>query len=348
MQVEKLRSLIRESINEYIREVENQGNIAAQEAKIDACKEAVAIREKKINMEGLDESFHDLISEEKLKELKNEIKALKNYEKKATKVLDKMKAKKDSSEKKEKVVTDSMTEDAPIDENDALSDEEKEELRKKAEQNPSLALPEGKINESFLKMQKLAGVITEAQYNLKKKVLVEDQLNEDILELKQMSKQLYSFLKQKGFPVTLENKLRQPINPLNPKSGTITTSKSQVTSDINVEPVQIIVEEGKNEMVTVAISPSNVARILVGKGDDWTHKARQKFGDDWGKWQKNQEIVQYVNKLGNELLAEIKGKYPNMIYKFEQQEFIYLLRFGYGQTKKGGQFNPNDSKNKLA
>ena len=39
------------------------------------------------------------------------------------------------------------------------------------------------------RMQLLAGIISESQ------------LNEDLLELKQMSKQLYSFLKQKGFPV---------------------------------------------------------------------------------------------------------------------------------------------------
>jgi hypothetical protein len=49
-----------------------------------------------------------------------------------------------------------------------LTPEESEELRKKAEQNPSPALPEGVLNEAFLKMQKLAGVITESQYNQKK------------------------------------------------------------------------------------------------------------------------------------------------------------------------------------
>ena len=45
---------------------------------------------------------------------------------------------------------------------------------KKAEQNPSLALPE-----AFLKMQKLAGVITEAQYNSKKR-LIENEVTKEI------------------------------------------------------------------------------------------------------------------------------------------------------------------------
>lgn len=174
-QVEKLRTLIRESINEYIREVEDQGNIAAQEAKVSACDQAIALREKKINMEGLDESFHDMISEEKLKELKNEIKALENYKKKATRLLEKMKAKKNKgSEKKEEeeVVTDSMTEDAPIDEMDIANEmnikeakkKDKKEEDKKDKKDKKDKEDKKEINESFLKMQKLAGVITEGQY----------------------------------------------------------------------------------------------------------------------------------------------------------------------------------------
>ena len=324
-QIERLRSLIKESIQEYIKEIDEAAETAAMEARIAKCDEAISARETRLeNLRNLEEAA-DMLDEAKVKAMENEIKELKKAKAKFEKAKEKRTAKLAGKGKKE-VTTDAKTEDAPVDESDVMEKMEVEGDMPKEEA----------LNESFLKMQKLAGVITEAQYNSKKKALVENQLNEDILELKQMSKQLYSFLKKKGFPVTLENKLRQPINPLNPKGGTITTNKSQVTSDINVEPVQIIVTEGNKEMVTVAISPSNVARILVGKGDDW------------GKWQKNPDIVNYVNKLGNELLAEIKGKYPNMVYKFEQQEFIYLLHFGYGQTKKGGQLNPNDSKNKPA
>ena len=252
-------------------------------------------------------------------------------EKKAAK-----KAKKSAPKEEEDVVTDAVTEEAPIDETDIMAEMGTEEVAE-----------ETAINESFLKMQKLAGVITESEYN-QKKSLIENQLNEDILELKQMSKQLYSFLKSKGFAVELTNQLKKPLRPENPKGGTMTTDKSSVKSEINVEPVQIVVTEGNNEMVSVGITPSTVARVLVGAGDDWAYKASQKFGDDWGKWQTNPEIMKYVDNLGNELLAQIKTKYPNMVYKFEQKDFLYALHFGYGQTKKGGQFNPNDPKNKLA
>jgi len=184
------------------------------------------------------------------------------------------------------------------------------------------------------RMQQLAGILTESQ------------LNEDLLELKQMSKQLYSFLKQKGFPVEIVNKLTVPLNPKNPTGGTLTTDTAKVKSQINVETVQIIVQEGQNrEMVTIAVTPSNVARVLVGGKDDWSYKASEKFGNNWDAWFKNPEILKYVNTLGNELLAQIKERYPNMVYKFEQKDFYYLLYFTYAQTKKGGQVNPNQRPN---
>lgn len=170
MKIENLRSLIKESIQEYISEVEESGNIAAQEAKVRACDEAIANRMKKINMEGLDEAYHDMMSEEKMKELKSEVKALENYKKKATKILEKLLEKKENKGKpkakkeEEDVVTDAVTEDAPIDETDVRAEMELEETA---------------INESFLKMQKLAGVITEAQYN-QKKSLIEAKANDSV------------------------------------------------------------------------------------------------------------------------------------------------------------------------
>jgi hypothetical protein len=223
MKVENLRTLIRESIQEYIREVETSGNIAAQEAKIRACEEAIAIRERKANMEGLDEAYHDMMDSAKMNEIKKEIKELQKYKAKAEKLLEKMKAK---AEGKKEVTTDAVTEEAPIDEADVtaemeleegskeqtfkvnnlqhsekhipfkklrkekpgtnriassnqtdneeddpynqgktknqpmdeveLSDKEKEELKKKAEENDKQYNP---MNESFIRMQKIAGII---------------------------------------------------------------------------------------------------------------------------------------------------------------------------------------------
>ena len=60
-----LIQLIRESINEYIREIDEAGDIAALEAKKNKTQEAIDLREKKMNMEGIDEAYHDMIDKDR-------------------------------------------------------------------------------------------------------------------------------------------------------------------------------------------------------------------------------------------------------------------------------------------
>jgi len=196
MEINRLRSIIRESISNNLKEIEDVAENAAMEAKLNAYTEAIEKVNKKIEMAESLEEMQELVDPTKLNELKKHLKTLEKSKEK----LEKVKTKKN---KGKEVVTDEPTEDT-VDEGsyynedmnpgeedltpeeseelrkkaeqnpsqalpeEALSDEEKEELRKKAEQNPSQALPE-----AFLKMQKLAGVITEAQYNEKVKSLNE-------------------------------------------------------------------------------------------------------------------------------------------------------------------------------
>jgi hypothetical protein len=176
MKVENLRSLIRESINEYIREIDNAGNKAALEAKIAATEGAIEKREKMAAMEGIDEAYHDMLDKGKMKEIGGEVKALKKSLDKLKKQLDKLNSK---SEPKTEVVADAMTEETPIEEIDITSETELEEARSRKGKDIKKAVKKDEevLNESFLKMQKLAGVITENQYN-EKKSLVENQLNE--------------------------------------------------------------------------------------------------------------------------------------------------------------------------
>jgi len=168
MQVEKLRSLIRESINEYIREIDSAGTRAMYEAKMKACDDAMEARKKKIEMAESLEEMQGMFDENKINELKKEIKMLEKQKAKYGKMLEKM-------NKGKEVVTEEPTEEVPVDEADIT-----------AEMNMSDEdMKEEALNESFLKMQKLAGVITETQYNQKKKVLVESQLNEFGVDLDQ-------------------------------------------------------------------------------------------------------------------------------------------------------------------
>ena len=153
MQIEKLRSLIRESIQEYIKEIDNAANEAAMNARITATQEAIDVRETKLNNLRQLEEAADMLDETKVKAIEKDInelkKALTRFEKQKEKHASKGK-------KKEKgMTTDAKTdEEAPVDEADVTAE---------------MDMSEEPLNESFLRMQKIAGVITESQYNSKKK-----------------------------------------------------------------------------------------------------------------------------------------------------------------------------------
>jgi len=205
MKINNLRSLIRESINEYISEINAAGDKAACEAKITATQNAIDLRKKKMAMEGLDEAYHDMLDKGKMKELSGEIKALENNLKKLQKQLDKLNSK---SEPKTEVVADAMTEEAPIDETDVMAEMEI------AEESTEEAL-----NESFLKMQKLAGVITESQYNQKIQMLDEDLragVYNDFIKWKESFKDETEFPQENGYVVAKKD--GQEVGKWNPIS----------------------------------------------------------------------------------------------------------------------------------
>jgi hypothetical protein len=150
----KLIQLIRESINDYIREIDEAGNVAALEAKMNKTQEAIELREKKMNMDGIDEAYHDMIDKGKMKELSSEVKALKKslakYEKQLEKMKNKGKKSEEPKEETEKEIVDEVNIDETFPENGP-------------------GLEETELNESYLHMQKLAGLITESEYKKKLK-----------------------------------------------------------------------------------------------------------------------------------------------------------------------------------
>jgi hypothetical protein len=158
MKSTELRQLIRESINEYIREIDEAGNMAALEAKMAKTKEAIELREKKINMEGIDEAYHDMLDKGKIKELGSEVKALKKSLAKYEKQLDKLKNKADKAPKAEKEEEKEIVDEVDIDETFPESGAQLEEED----------MEEMDMYES-LHMQKLAGIISESEYVAKVK-----------------------------------------------------------------------------------------------------------------------------------------------------------------------------------
>jgi len=147
-----LRQLIRESINEYIRGIDEAGERAAVEAKMNATKEAIELREKKMNMDGLDEAYHDMLDKSKMKDLSSEIKALKKSLTKYEKQLNKFAPKETKPEEKE------IVDEVEVDLDEPNIGEEMHDL----ESGPQLEYEE--LSEQILYMQKMAGILTNEEY----------------------------------------------------------------------------------------------------------------------------------------------------------------------------------------
>ena len=169
MEINKLRSIIKEAIKDvHLKEIEAVAENAAMEARLAEYGKAIKMCEDKIEMAESLEEMKELVDDAKLNELKKKLKSLT----KAKEKLEKAKAKKN---KGKEVVTDEPVDETYVEEGDAMDSMENAIV---PEMDYTMEEEEA-INESFLKMQKLAGVITETQYNQKKKALVENQLEED-------------------------------------------------------------------------------------------------------------------------------------------------------------------------
>jgi hypothetical protein len=170
MEINRLRSIIRESISNNLKEIEDVAENAAMEAKLNAYTEAIEKVNKKIEMAESLEEMQELVDPTKLNELKKHLKTLEKSKEK----LEKVKAKKN---KGKEVVTDEPVDESAVEEGDKYNPEDNwndAELDDPWNAGQTKHQPmdeEEAINESFLKMQKLAGVITEAQYNSKKSLI---------------------------------------------------------------------------------------------------------------------------------------------------------------------------------
>ena len=190
-----LKQLIRESINEYIRGIDEAGENAALEAKMNKTQEAIELREKKMKMEGLDEAYHDMLDKTKMKELGGEVKALKKSLDKLGKQLEKLNSKgtkteKPESEEKEEIIDETMIDEGETAEklfkmfkkqnllNDRreydaedfmssypeLSKDEAEKLENMLQNPDNLSELDDMDIYEVLHMQKLAGIISETEY----------------------------------------------------------------------------------------------------------------------------------------------------------------------------------------
>ena len=160
MKTTEFKTLLRESINEYIKEIDEAGNRAAVEAKMAKTQEAIELREKKMNMDGLDESYHDMMDKGRMKELGTEVKSLKKSLEKYTKQLEKLDSK--SAPKVSEEKSEVVTEENPVEESDInMEVSENEEAPLENEEAPleEAADEKTELSESFKRMKALAGII---------------------------------------------------------------------------------------------------------------------------------------------------------------------------------------------
>jgi len=161
MQIERLRSLIRESVKDHIKEIEAVAEAAAMEARLAEYDKAIKMCEEKIQTAENLEEVKDLMDEGKINELKKKLKDLKNKKEK----LEKQKAKKN---KGKEVTTDAETdkeknvEEGPYNQNNNMGDDIEnanvdETYTMDEMENDSMK--EEALNESFIRMQKIAGII---------------------------------------------------------------------------------------------------------------------------------------------------------------------------------------------
>ena len=159
-------------------------------------------------------------------------------------------------------------------------------------------------------------------------------IKEDILELKQMSKQMYSYFKNKGFDVSIRTEMGSGREKPDFKAST----------KIDLSPqVQLIVQEG-TEIVWVVVPATGVVKAILGiKSDDYSNQSSQEIEQKFGSstpsvYRDHKEVIDYVNKLGEELSSQLKSKYSNMSYSFSSaiEGSFFIMQFGYEHTKKGG------------
>lgn len=152
MNNQNLIQLIRESIQNYISEIDHAGENAACEAKINAIGEAITLREKKMNMDGLDEAYHDMLDKGKMKELASEIKVLKKSLAKYEKQLEKLKSKGNKSTKVEDTEKKEIVDEVTLPEDEMNNEYE------------NMGMEEDMNIQEVLYMQKIAGIITEDEF----------------------------------------------------------------------------------------------------------------------------------------------------------------------------------------
>ena len=156
-----------------LAEIDAQSAIVAMEAKIGKLEEMAKAKETRLEMVSEDENLSELISKSAVKEMQKEIKEIRKMQEKLKKVYEKKNGKKTPEmvdEDEERNEYDSSPQMIPDEKEDGtfdmssvgMKEEEIDEAHCNTEEDDT-----NSMNEEFLRMQKLAGVISEEEYKKK-------------------------------------------------------------------------------------------------------------------------------------------------------------------------------------
>ena len=187
-----LTNYIKKVINEAknplaakLKEVEAQGRIASLESKLAAIQEMIEETNSRLTRIDEDNEFSEMMDKKAVKDVRKQLKELERAEAKLQKEYDKV----SGGRKKETVVDEDYDEDSLDNAVDEVEIEE-DNMRFEGLNGVHDLKPMVTMNESLLRMQKLAGLITES--DIKKKLSLNEAQEIDMAK---------SFLENNGFEV---------------------------------------------------------------------------------------------------------------------------------------------------
>ena len=144
-----------------LREIDAQSAIVAMEAKIEKLKEMAEAKETRLNMVSEDENLSELIDKRAMNEMKKEIKQIKKMQEKLERLYEKKNGKKPEVIDEDEEMNEGGYSMSKYEEDDDKSsmEEEIDEAHCNTEEDDT-----DSMNEEYLRMQKLAGIISEEEY----------------------------------------------------------------------------------------------------------------------------------------------------------------------------------------
>ena len=147
-----------------LAEIDKQSAIVAMEAKINKLAEMIEAKNTRLNMVSEDENLSELIDKKQVKIMEKEIKEIERAKLKLERLFEKAGGKKKEMVDEVEELEEETVEEGGYDSTYEEDDMNEEIVAEEEIDEAHCATEEDDVNEEFLRMQKLAGVISEEEY----------------------------------------------------------------------------------------------------------------------------------------------------------------------------------------